>query len=107
MEAMPDRRSQIISRCGMLVAVATILLACGPSPGASRTGDSNGSADRKPTITKRVTAAIMGNPASPIGRLTGFGQRGADAVEELVHVGLTNMDREGRRQPVLGVAVPT
>ncbi len=95
------------SRICVITALATLLVACGPSTGTPRTGDTGTAPDTKPAATKRVTAVIMGNPASVIGRLSGFGQRGVDAVEELVHVGLTNMDRQSVRHPVLAESVPT
>ncbi|HZT07027.1 MAG TPA: peptide ABC transporter substrate-binding protein [Chloroflexota bacterium] len=87
--------------------ILALLTACSleqsrPGPRGSTTGDG-----QKSAAPKRVTAAIMGDPVSPFGRLSGFGQRGADAVEELVQVGLTNMDRQGMKQPVLAEAVPT
>ena len=84
--------------------LVTLLVGCGPSP---REDASVPSKPQRPATVKWVNAAILGDAPALVQKLTGFGQRGTDVVEELVLAGLTSDDNQGLLRPQLAEAVPS
>ena len=84
--------------------LVTLLVGCGPSP---REDASVPSEPQRPATVKWVNAAILGDAPALVQKLTGFGQRGTDVVEELVLAGLTSDDNRGLLRPQLAEAVPS
>src|SRR6266516_6818 len=93
------------------IALLTLLAACGtaaqPSssaPQASAPGPQSSSAP------KRITAAIKGDPFTLSQAINTAGAGSTDGgpeLEQLVHVGLTTIDGDGRVLPRLAEAVPS
>ena len=91
-------------------AVAVLLLilvaaGCARSSPIDRSGASAANpAERTP---KRITAAIRGDPHTVYQKLNPRSNiPGIDALEELVSVGLTNLDDQANRFPQLAESVP-
>lgn len=86
-----------------LVALAVALAGCAPvAPPSSP--DARGQSAAAP---KRIVAAVMGDPHTLYNALNQNNSvPGIDALQELVHVGLTHADRFGVRGPRLAEAVP-
>jgi ABC-type transport system substrate-binding protein len=93
--------------CLVLIAVVVALTSCaGPLTGSQPGGGS----DSRGTGLRRVVAAIRSAPASLAQQRTQRPDntvRGLDAVEDLLHAGLTSVKEDGSRVPVLAEAVPT
>src|SRR5581483_11637763 len=82
-----------------------LLAACGSRPaGPAPSGTAEAPRRSGPT---RVTATIMDDPVFMLAKLSAPSIRGADALEELVHVGLSTLDHSGSLTPLLGEAVPS
>jgi peptide/nickel transport system substrate-binding protein len=97
---------------GLLLTL--VLAACAPaapSGGPAPAGDQASGAASSPARTKRVTAAILGDPRTlrnAVNAAGGAGQApGVDTVEELLNVGLVTLDAKARLHPRLAEAVPT
>ncbi len=107
----PARRSHGKSRkaAGLVgLTVFLIVASCAP-PTPDRTAQTTGQV--APTTSagpKRVTVAVMGDAHTIYNKLNpGNNVAGIDAIEELVHTGLTHIDRFGVREPRLARDVPT
>jgi hypothetical protein len=85
-----------------MLAIGLILGACGPrSEVPSRSND-------RAATPKRVVVAVMGDPPALYNKLNQNNSvPGVDALEELVHVGLTHADRFGVRGARLARDVPS
>jgi peptide/nickel transport system substrate-binding protein len=83
---------------------AAVLVACAPTRPSTPT---DGSAPAASAAPKRISAAIMADPPAVFQELTGFGQRGTDALQELVVSGLSSQDNFGVLRPQLAEAVPS
>src|SRR3954451_23515153 len=94
-----------------LVLGVVALSACGsppPSSGASRSA--NPQQAQRSGSAKRISAAIRSQPASIVQQRTqrSVGSlRGLDAIEEITNAGLTMLNGDGVRVPLLAEAVPT
>lgn len=92
-----------------ILVLAIALIACsGPaSPSAPAERSSAGEQAR----SKRLTAAIVGDPYTLSAKLNtsgpGSNVPGSDALEDLVNSGFANTDNRGLLSPVLAEAVPT
>jgi peptide/nickel transport system substrate-binding protein len=86
------------------LAAILVLVGCAPRQPDAQTNARNAAPPASPT---RITAAILGDAPAMVQRLTGFGQRGTDALEELVNAGVITDDNQGLLRPVLAEAVPT
>ena len=96
-----------INLAGLLVAV---LLAGCAAPQAARTSQDGSGQAPAPAAPKRVIAAILGDPFAlnyQISSAGAFTPPGSEALEELVHTGLTTLDKGGALIPRLAEAVPT
>src|SRR5688572_6667114 len=83
----------------------TLVVGCtAPTPG--RTG-SGGQPGAPPGPPKRVVVSIMDDPPTLSDKLGPPSIRGADALEELIHVGLATLSNDGFLTPRLAEAVPT
>jgi peptide/nickel transport system substrate-binding protein len=82
-----------------------LLAGCGPQPTQTGSPDQTGAPRR--AGPSRVTATIMDDPALLSAKLSAPSIRGADALEELVHVGLSTLDHSGKLTPMIGDAVPS
>jgi peptide/nickel transport system substrate-binding protein len=92
---------------GALIAV--VLVGCVPSQPARTTQRDAGQVPA-PAAPKRVSAAVLGDPFAlsyQISSAGAFTPPGSEALEELVHTGLTTLDRNGTLVPRLAEAVPT
>ena len=89
---------------GAWVAAAVVLGACTapPSRDASETG-----APEAPRAFKRIHAAILSDPPYIYNALSPANAAGSDAIEDLVHDGLTVLDNRGERRPRLAEAIPS
>jgi peptide/nickel transport system substrate-binding protein len=85
-----------------VLAISLILGACGPrSETPTRPSD-------RAAAPKRVVVAVMGDPPTLYNKLNQNNSvPGVDAIEELVHVGLTHADRFGVRGARLAREVPS
>lgn len=89
----------------IFIALSVVLGACAPA--ASSIRDSSGSTETDRTSPKRLTAAIMGEPKA-LGLAASLSAvPGEDELSELVLVGLSTTDTQGRQRPRLAEAVPT
>ncbi len=99
------RRWMVIHPLWLLIAL--LIAACSSTPsGASQQGQDGG----KSGGVKRITAAIRSAPASLAQQRTQRPDntvRGLDAVEDLLHAGLTMVKDDGTRVPLLAQEVPT
>jgi peptide/nickel transport system substrate-binding protein len=89
------------------LALAALLAGCAP---ASAPGGSAPGAEPAKAGVKRVVAAINSSPKtiSSDNLVAGSGTyQGGDSLEELLNGGLTNVDTNGRRLPLLAEAVPS
>lgn len=94
------------------VVVAVVVSACaGPAPGPGLSSGAREGVER-PSELKRIVAAIRGSPASlaqqkthPTGLTASV--PGLDALEELVHAGMTHRSGQGGLRPQLAEAAPT
>jgi peptide/nickel transport system substrate-binding protein len=91
-----------------ILSLALLLIGCAspPAPQGAKTDAPAGG----PVATKRITATILGEPPSMSHTRTTpttGSTPGLDAVEELVHAGLSHFDPQGRRVPRLAETVPT
>src|SRR4051812_12975107 len=89
------------------MAISIALAACAGPPSGSQLG---GGSEARAIAFKRVVAAIRSAPASLAQQRTQRPDntvRGLDAVEELVHAGLTSVKDDGTRTPLLAEAAPT
>jgi peptide/nickel transport system substrate-binding protein len=95
-------------RTGFLsIGLAILLAACSTAGQPARTAEPSSVEGTVSTVSKRVTAAIWGDPPSLVQELNGFGVRGVDAIEDLSRVGLSITDNQGRLQPRLAEATPS
>lgn len=87
------------------VAVFFITAACAGSgvPAGSRSS----TGDASPTAPKRITAAIMEEPRGVNRTVNLDAGAGTDAVEDLLHAGLANVDDGSHLRPQLAEALPT
>jgi peptide/nickel transport system substrate-binding protein len=94
----------------LLSALLLLALAgCRPSQ-AVRAPESSGSQPAAPSAPKRVTTAILGDPFAlnyQISSAGAYTPPGSEALEELVHTGLTTLDKGGALVPRLAEAVPS
>lgn len=92
----------------MAVLVFLLLaVGCGPQNQPAQQG---GSEAQRPTTRTRITAAILGDPATlsaTVNTAGTGGQPGVEEVERLIHVGLSVGDDRGGLRPALGEAVPS
>lgn len=89
--------------------LALVLIAAACAPQAPRGPDASGVAPG-PAAPKRVTAAIQGDPFAlnyQISSAAAFTPPGSEALEELVHTGLTTLGTGGGLVPRLAEAVPS
>jgi peptide/nickel transport system substrate-binding protein len=97
-------------RCFLVAVAATLILAaCTPAAPTGRVGEPQaGGSSPQARGPKRMTAAIIGEPAALVARMnTGaVSVPGADAVEQLVNAGMAEM-AAGKLQPQLAEEVPT
>ena len=96
-------------RLGLICVAVTALISACAAPPPSRAKPQSGVTQKAATF-HRVTAAIRAIPASMVQQKTqrSVGSiRGLDAVEELVHAGLTFLNNDGSPAPQLAAAVPT
>ncbi len=86
------------------------LLSCGPAE-SSRGSQSRGQSTASGAATKRITAAILGDPRTIRNSINAAGGSGSvpgvDALEDLVNPSLAEMDNRGRWVARLAEAVPT
>lgn len=89
-----------------LVGWVIVLLtaACAPQPGVPSPPAASAPTSAAP---RRIVASVMDEPAVLSTQLSTPAVRGIDAIEELIHAGLTVMDREGTLRPQLAEAAPT
>lgn len=95
-----------LKRLGLLgVALGVLLAGCATS---TSTSPSDSGAAPRPARTKRITAALLGEPAIPSDQYNpGRGTPGLEDLEELLNVALAHADVQGQLHPVLAEAVPT
>jgi peptide/nickel transport system substrate-binding protein len=98
------------SKLAGLVAFALLFVACtaAPAPGERAAGDGGAGASRGAPV--RLAAAIRGLPPSMIALKTNRSVGsipGLDAIEELLHAGLTHADEQAQMHAQLAEAVPT
>jgi len=101
---------KLSKRANLLGALVAVLLAGCAAPQAARTTQGDGAQAPAPSAPKRVTAAILGDPFAlsyQISSAGAFTPPGSEALEEMVHTGLTTLDRGGALVPRLAEAVPT
>ena len=91
----------------MSFVVIVLALAACSAPDIPRSGQRGGAQSPSGATPKRVVATILGDAPVLVQALNAFGQRGTDAVEELVHVGFSSIDSQGILRPMLAEAVPT
>ncbi len=94
---------------GVSLLVATLLAACA-APAAREAAPSQPRQAPALAAPKRVVAAVQSYPAtlnSRVGATVGGATAGVDALEELLHTGLTTPDAQGTLRPRLAEAVPT
>lgn len=93
----------------LYVGLVACLVAVGCAPGSSSTQNVGPGAERTTSAPKRVQAAVMSEPPNLKAALdaTGIGRPGANVLEDLVSVGLSEVDKQGRRFPQLAETVPT
>src|SRR6266540_6186908 len=92
---------------GLVVIVA--LLGCAPSQTA-RQPEGGGGQPPAPATPKRAVATVLGEPFAlnyQISSAGAYTPPGSEALEELVHSGLTTLDPKGALIPRLAEAVPT
>ena len=91
---------------GLALGIAIAAAGCAPQaqPGGQPTQDSG---LRTQESSKRITAAIRGNPMVVQQRAQRDTHRGLDALEELVSAGLTLRNSDGVLIPQLAESVPT
>jgi peptide/nickel transport system substrate-binding protein len=91
------------------VVVPVLLLGCAAPP-SPRAADPGAAAPQQAAVFKRITVAIRGAAVALSQRQTQRvvgGVAGLDALEDLVHSGLTHADPQGGRHAKLAEAVPT
>ena len=86
---------------GLIVMTAALVVSCVPQQSSNRPGSSVGdSGQGSPTLVKKITAAMMGNPPTPYEKVIGGGSGGRipgiTGLEQLVSAGLTILDRRGQ-----------
>lgn len=93
----------------LLVGATLVLAACRPAPDATRAA--SGGTVPQQSASKRITAAIMGDPRTVRNVINAAGGSGStpgvDAVEQLVNVGLAIENAQSRWEPRLAEQVPT
>ncbi len=93
---------------GVLV-IALVLSGCvGSAPRASEPASE--SAPPRPSVTKRVTLAMVTEPValrSQLSRSSAGSLPGSQELEQLVNAGLAILDHEGKLQPQLAETVPS
>jgi peptide/nickel transport system substrate-binding protein len=85
------------------------LVGCAPAQNA-RPAPGAPAQTSAPAAPKRVTAAVLGDPFALSYQISSAGAYtppGSEALEELVHTGLTTLDKGGTLVPRLAEAVPT
>lgn len=90
----------------VLCALGAVVGACvSPAP----RGDGTGTSSDRARGPKRAVAAIYGDPSSLIERMNTaqVSIPGSSAVEQLVHAALTEVNGQGKLQPLLAEAVPS
>jgi len=90
------------------LVLALVVAGCAAPPGP-RTASDNAQVTR-PSAPKRVTAAILGDPFAlnyQISSAGAYTPPGSEALEELVHAGLSTMDKGAALVPRLAEAVPS
>jgi len=99
-----------MARFGVLIVViSTLLVGCAPQQGLKETPGGALEA-RKASGSKRVTAAILGDPYTLSSAINAAGTgsiRGVGEVQKMIHAGLTTLDGEGDSMPQLAEAVPS
>ncbi len=92
---------------GLLVLVGW-LAALGCAAPAAPTGQQGSAAQPATAQTKHITVAVLGDPPFIYTKINPRGTVGsADDMVDLLHVGLTHVDRAGVRGPRLASEVPT
>ncbi|MPZ14637.1 MAG: hypothetical protein GEU73_09490 [Chloroflexi bacterium] len=103
--------SRVTRAIGVGLVAVVLAVACGPAQpafpgadGATQPSDPSGAGS-----TKRVNAAIFGEPTSVIARMNTaqVSIPGAGAIEQLANAALSDTDGEGKLRPQLAEAVPT
>ncbi len=95
------------------VALSMMVVACAspPSQSTSQTSSSSSATVSSPVAPKRIVAAMMGNPPTPIEKAIGGGSGGRipgiTGLQQLVGAGLTIQDDKGTHLPLLAEQVPT
>ncbi len=97
---------------GVLVVIMAIVAGgCAPAGPPSQAGSEAGavSQGQRPAGPNRVTASIMGEPASLVARAnsTQISPPGASVLEQLVNASLAEVNGSGALQPLLAEAVPS
>src|SRR5438094_311443 len=85
-----------------------LLMSCAPAASTPQS-QAQGSA-APPATKKRAVAAVNGQPFAlsyAISSGGAFTPPGSEALEEIVHIGLTTEDNQGAQIPRLAEAVPT
>src|SRR5687768_693894 len=89
----------------LVVIIAIVVGGCAPAGPPSQAGSGSGAASQRAPAAgpKRVTASIMGEPASLVARAnsTQISPPGAAVLEQLVNASLAEVNRSGELQPLL------
>lgn len=87
----------------MPLLLATLIAACAPAAGSI----SSGAGPVTSATPKRITVAAQDDPPFLVQRLTTANAPGLDGIENLYNPGLSGVDKQGARQPILVEQVPT
>jgi peptide/nickel transport system substrate-binding protein len=92
---------------GVLVLLVCLLAACAPA--ASQPQVNGSGPERARTTPKRLVTAIMAEPPALHRSLIppGYIIQTGDVVDTILNMGLTTVDHQGGRRPVLAETVPT
>lgn len=106
------RRTQPRGMVFVWLVVGIVTMSCAGAAPPSNTISSAPAVPQQTTLTKRITAAIRGTPASLAqNRLFVPGSSGsvpgADALDELVHAGLAHWNADGALVPQLAEEAPS
>src|SRR5579871_3647608 len=96
------------TRCCLVGIALTGLIACSAAPAPTAQGTAPPAAPTASALPRRVTAAILSNPAT-LNRnsLASDGGEGLDTVFDALHSGLTIADDQGSLLPLLAEAAPS
>ncbi len=90
-----------------LPLLAVLAAVCGCATPAGRSSGGVAQPGGQPAAPKRIVVTIMDDPPALSAKLSPPSIRGADALEELVHVGLLTLNNDGFLTPRLAEEVPT